>query len=72
MKSKKNKKNNFLISIKKNVLSKDPDYKTSYVYPEILKKLNNEFKDEFPNNDLLPNKYGDKILSIVRKAIKVN
>ena len=67
MKSKKNKKNNFLISIKKNVLSKDPDYKTSYVYLEILKKLNNEFKDEFPNNDLLPNKYGDKILSIVRK-----
>jgi hypothetical protein len=42
------------------------------VYPEILKKLNDEFKDEFFNNDLLRNKYRDKILAIVKKAMKVN
>lgn len=39
--------------------------------PEISKKLTDEFKDDFANNDLLRNKYRDKVLTIVKKASKV-
>ena len=34
------------------------------------KKLNEEFKDDFKENDVLRNKYRDKILSIVKNGTK--
>ena len=53
------------------MLSKDLDYQESYIRAEISKKLNDEFKNEFYKNDHLRNNYIDKILTIVKKAIRV-
>lgn len=52
--------------------SKDPDYEDSYIKPELAKKLLDEFSDDLNKNDVLRNKYRDKILSIVRNGTKVS
>jgi hypothetical protein len=53
------------------LLSKDPDYEESYIRPELSKKLLEEFNDDLNKNDVLRNKYRDKILFIVKNGTKV-